>query len=79
MDRELLNKYNQEEKLILSKIIDKINFCVKRNRIQITDFYDLGKQNMIEKFLRFQKQITLFYMEHMKIQKEKYSFFILIS
>ena len=55
MDRELLNKYNQEEKLILSKIIDKINFCVKRNTIQITDFYDLGKQSVIEKFLRFQK------------------------
>ncbi|MBP3255137.1 MAG: hypothetical protein J6M60_01400 [Clostridia bacterium] len=55
MDRELLNKYNQEEKLILSKIIDKINFCAKRNTIQITDFYDLGKQNLIEKFLRIQR------------------------
>ena len=55
MDRELLNKYNQEEKLILSKIIDKINFCAKRNTIQITDFYDLGKQSLIEKFLRIQK------------------------
>ena len=55
MDRELLNKYNQEERLILSKIIDKINFCVKRNSIQVTDFYDLGKQSMIEKFLKYQK------------------------
>ena len=55
MDRELLNKYNQEERLILSKIIDKINFCVKRNAIQVTDFYDLGKQSLIEKFLRLQK------------------------
>lgn len=55
MDREILNKYNQEEKLILSKIIDKINFCAKRNLIQITDFFDLGKQNLIEKFLKIQR------------------------
>lgn len=55
MNRELLNKYNQEEKLILSKIIDKINFCAKRNSIEITEFYDLGKQALIEKFLRLQK------------------------
>ena len=55
MNRELLNKYNQEERLILSKIIDKINFCVKRNSIETTDFYDLGKQVLIEKFLNLQK------------------------
>ena len=55
MNREMLNKYNQEERLILSKIIDKINFCVKRNLIQVTDFYDLGKQTLIQKFLKIQK------------------------
>ena len=55
MDRSLLNKYNQEEKLILSKIIDKITFCDKRNQIQITDFFDLAKQELIRKFLNYQK------------------------
>ena len=55
MDRSLLNKYNQEEKLILSKIIDKINFCEKRNQIQITDFLDMGKQELVKKFLNSQK------------------------
>ena len=55
MDRSVLNKYNPEEKLILSKIIDKINFCEKRNQIQVTDFFDLAKQELIRKFLKSQK------------------------
>lgn len=55
MDRSVLNKYNQEDKLILSKIIDKINFCEKRNQIQVTDFLDLGKQELVKKFLNSQK------------------------
>ena len=55
MDRSVLNKYNEEDKLILSKIIDKISFCDKRNQIQVTDFFDLGKQELVKKFLTYQK------------------------
>lgn len=52
MDKSILNKYNnQEEKLILSKVMDKISFCEKRNQIQVTDFLDLAKQELIKKFL----------------------------
>ena len=57
MDRSILNKYKKpEEKLILSKILDKINFCEVKNQIQITDFFDLAKQELIQKFLQKQKQ-----------------------
>lgn len=57
MDRSSLNKYKQpEEKLILSKILDKINFCETKNQIQITDFFDLAKQKLIQKFLKSQKE-----------------------
>lgn len=57
MNRNILNKYkNPEEKLILSKILDKINFCEARNQIQVTDFLNLGEQELITKFLKLQKQ-----------------------
>lgn len=57
MDRSILNKYKKpEEKLILSKILDKISFCETRNQIQVTDFLDLAQQELITKFLKLQKQ-----------------------
>ena len=57
MDRSILNKYkNQDEKLILSKVLDKISFCETRNQIQVTDFLDLAQQQLIIKFLKLQKQ-----------------------
>ena len=57
MDRSILNKYKKpEEKLILSKILDKISFCETRNQIQVTDFLDLAEQQLITKFLKLQKQ-----------------------
>ena len=43
MDRSILNKYkNPEEKLILSKILDKISFCISKNQIQVSDFLNLA-------------------------------------
>lgn len=57
MDRSILSKYKKpEEKLILSKIFDKISFCETRNQIQVTDFLDLAQQELITKFLKSQKQ-----------------------
>ena len=56
MDRTILNKYKEtEEKLMLSKVIDKINCCDIRNQLQITNFLDLAEQQLIEKFLHTQK------------------------
>lgn len=63
MDRSILNKYKKpEEKLILSKIYDKINFCETRNQIQVSDFLDLAQQELIQKVMNGQKQKNyLFY------------------
>ncbi len=56
MDRNVLNKWKKEdEKLILSKVMDKINFCETRNKIQVTDFLDLGQKQLICNFLNKQK------------------------
>lgn len=56
MDRNILNKYKKpEEKLILSKALDKINFCDTRNQVQVTDFLDLSQQQLVKKFLQTQK------------------------
>ena len=53
MDKSILNKYkNAEERLILSKIMDKINFCKTRNQIQVSDFLDLSQKSLIQNFLR---------------------------
>lgn len=56
MGRNVLNKCKKEdEKLILSKVMDKINFCESRNKIQVTDFLDLGQKQLIYNFLNKQK------------------------
>ena len=56
MQREALKKYKKpEEKLILSKVLDKINFCTIRNQLQIADFLDLREQALVEKFLKDQE------------------------
>ena len=55
MDRKVLEKYKkQEDKLILSKVFDKINFCENKNQIQTTDFLDMREQDLVEKFLNLQ-------------------------
>lgn len=57
MDKTILNQYKKpEEKLILARVLDKINFCETRNQIQVTDFLDLAQQELIQKFLQRQKQ-----------------------
>lgn len=56
MERDILNKYkNPEERLILSKVIDKIFFCENKNQMQITNFLDLRQQELVRKFLIHQK------------------------
>lgn len=51
--QEILNEYkNQEEKTLLSFIIDKINFVVNRNKIEYTNFLSLYQINLVETFLK---------------------------
>ena len=63
MDKIALNKYKKpEDKLILSKVLDKINFCETKKQIQVTDFLDLAQQDLITKFMK-------------TLKKENYIFF----
>ena len=69
MDRSILNKYkNPEEKLILSKILDKISFCISKNQIQVSDFLNLAEQDLIIKFLKLQREERI---NREKEQREK--------
>ena len=45
----------EENKLLISKIQDKIKFCENRNKIEISDFLDQNQKQLIEKFLKSQK------------------------
>ena len=49
---DLLLKYpNQEDKLLISKVLDKIKFCETRNKITNTNFLDMREQNLVSKLL----------------------------
>jgi RNA-binding protein YlmH len=62
MDRTVINKYkNENDRLLIAKIIDKIKFCETKNKIQSTDFLDTVQQKLIENFLKSQKVTNYFY------------------
>ena len=46
---------NREEKLIIAKLNDKLQFCKTRNKITYTDFLNLNEKNIIQKELERQK------------------------
>lgn len=51
--QELLKEYkNQEDKFLLAVILDKIEFCKSRNKIECTDFFNLAEQDLVNKFLK---------------------------
>lgn len=51
--QELLKDYkNQEEKLLLAKVLDKLEFSKSKNKIENTDFLNLYEQDLIDKFLK---------------------------
>lgn len=57
MDKqELLKNYkNEEDKLLVSKMLDRIELCGKRNKIQSTDFLDARQKLLLEKVLKSNK------------------------
>ena len=62
MDRTIINKYkNEKDRLLISKIIDKIKFCETKNKIQTTDFLAQIEQKLVENFLKSQKITNYFY------------------
>ena len=53
MDKQLiLNKYSKpEDKLLISKMLDKIELSKSKNRIEYTDFLDMNQKHLLEKIL----------------------------
>lgn len=50
--QEILQEYkNSEERLLVAKILDKVEFTKTRNKIEFTDFLNLGEQDLANKLL----------------------------
>lgn len=59
---KLLEKYSKpEDKLLISKLLDKIELCRKRNVITTTEFLDLYQKSVVEKALKSIKCNFLFF------------------
>ncbi len=58
MDKQkILNKYSKpEDKLLISKMLDKIELAKAKNKIQYTDFLDGYQKHLLEKILIQEKQ-----------------------
>lgn len=51
--QELLSDYkNQDDKLLLAKIMDKLEFCKSRNKVENSNFLNLYEQELVDKFLK---------------------------
>ncbi len=51
--QEVLEKYNkEEERLLVAKILDKVNFSNTRNSIENTDFLDMYQKKICEKVIQ---------------------------
>lgn len=50
--QEILKKYNKEEdRLLIAKVLDKIEFAESKNKITNTDFLDMYQKNLVQKLL----------------------------
>lgn len=52
---------SEEERLLIAKIVDKIEFCKTRNKIVNTDFLNIAEIGSIKKFLEEQKISNYFF------------------
>lgn len=51
--QEILNKItNDEDRLLVSKLLDKIEFVNSRNTVEYTDFLDMRQRQLLERTLR---------------------------
>jgi len=52
MNREILKNYQKkDDKILLAQILDKIEICANRNKIEHTDFLDLMQIDLVQKFI----------------------------
>ncbi len=50
--QEILEKYiNEDDRLLVSKLLDKIEFVEKRNTVEYTEFLDMRQRQILEKIL----------------------------
>lgn len=51
--QELLSNYkNEEDRLLLAKIMDKLNFVKTKNKIENTNFLNIYEQDLADRFLK---------------------------
>lgn len=57
MDKQIIiNKYSKpEDKLLISKMLDKIKLSSEKNKIEYLDFLDLGQQHLLQKIINAEK------------------------
>lgn len=52
MNREILNDYrDKDDKILLAQILDKVKSVENKNKIEHTDFLDLAKIELVQKFI----------------------------
>ena len=50
--QEILSKYiNDDDRLLVSKLLDKIEFVNKRNSVEYTEFLDMRQRQLLEKVI----------------------------
>ena len=52
MNRDILNDYREkDDKILLAQVLDKIEMCDNKNKIEYTDFLDLAQIELLQKFI----------------------------
>ena len=52
MNRDILNDYREkDDKILLAQVLDKIEMCDNKNKIEYTDFLDLAQIELVQKFI----------------------------
>ena len=46
--QEMIKKYKEEDKLLVAKLLDKLEMSHKRGKITNTDFLDLAQRKIVE-------------------------------
>ena len=55
---ELTKQQNDEDKILIAKVLDKLKFAENRNKIESTDFLDLREQSIIRNILETRNSIN---------------------
>ena len=58
---EILNKYKDEEHLLVSRVLDKIELSSKKLKVESTDFLNLNEQMLVKRLLDRLEIIGIFY------------------